>query len=443
MFGLLVFFTGCTQEEGARSPEPKMKAGSNHFYGFKSSDTQTKGVAQRINLWYPGSAITVKFLDGSPAYQQKVMDYAAEWEEYANITFRFVTEGNANVRIGFDWNENRWVTWSYIGSDCKMNTDQMDATLSFADWDYKTEDERKGDVLRAFGQVLGLELEHRHLDFDANWTNRIASYWEGEIEDVPWSILKTYVFDPLFSTDIIMTEEYDENSIMIWPFTSRYAGNTARIFNDELSELDKEYIAKIYPKEDEDEPLLILQVEELKGYFDLYLNDDVVIDWGDGERETVLNTTSYYYRSYIYNHTYSENLSEYTIKVYGVPGAISECVIGSCGLISFEIGKNSGIEYLGIYVSSVSYLDLSNASELVTFNCRTTSFTSLDFSGCSNLKDIQNVIFASNEPFMLNMLQTLPDRTGESAGTIYCLQNNPSATVISAYTAKNWTFQAL
>lgn len=225
----------------------------NHFFGEKrlSAQIATKGVAQRRNLWYPGTTIRVKFLNDPDNRSQEVITWAKEWEQYAGITFQFVTEGNADVRIGFDWNDERYITWSYIGTDCKQNTDQNDATMSFAFFDeFSTQRDRRADVLRAFGSVLGLELEHRHLSFNPGWTTRIASFWEGEVEDIPWASLKQYVFDPLDAAGVIQTATYDPNSIMIWPFLSRFASNTSRDFNYELSDMDKAFIKELYPKAD-------------------------------------------------------------------------------------------------------------------------------------------------------------------------------------------------
>lgn len=277
------------------------------FYGmaYPRSKLTVRGVAQRTNLWYPCSSIKVKFLNDPYGMAEKVKNYAAEWENYAGIHFDFIEKGNAHVRIGFDWNDERHITWSYVGTDCKMVTDQNEATMSFAYWDSSTEEEIKGDVLRAFGLVLGLELEHRHLDFEPGWTSRIASYWENEIEDVTWDNLRQYVFDPLASNEVMQSAEYDENSIMVWPFSSRYAKNTARTFNYDLSDKDKSFIASIYPKCDDENVTDTLEAEELdidcrdlyidapgnlyavysKGYFNLYLLDNKFIDisFGIGE----------------------------------------------------------------------------------------------------------------------------------------------------------------
>ena len=259
IISLLLLMVACSQDDLYESNLPEntqSHATANHYYGVKRTQQKnTKGVAQRNNLWSSNTVITVKFLN-EPAINDypnndvtdRIIRYAKEWEKHAGITFKYVKEGDAMIRIGFDWNEDRYVTWSYIGTDAKMVTDQNEATASFAYFNDLSKEEQKGEVLRLFGQILGLELEHRHLSFDAGWKNRVQSQWEGDIADIPWETLKKYVFDPLETTNAVMTEDYDPLSIMIWPFPRTVAANTERDFNLELSENDKAFIEKLYPK---------------------------------------------------------------------------------------------------------------------------------------------------------------------------------------------------
>lgn len=172
--------------------------------------------------------------------------YASEWEKYANIKFKYIDDGDAHVRISFDWNDDRYITWSYIGTDCKSISNQAEATLSFADAQYQDDDEFKADVLRTFGMILGLELEHRHLKFDPQWRRDVKRYWTNEILDIQWESLSKYVFDPLDSENTLQTEEYDPSSIMVWPFPKSYLLDSEG--NKELSEKDIAFIEKIYPK---------------------------------------------------------------------------------------------------------------------------------------------------------------------------------------------------
>ncbi len=442
LFSILVLFTACNSDDDLGITESiSTKTKSNHFYGVKYADIpQTRGVAQRTKLWHPSANIKVKFLNGTADLQSKVETYAKEWEQYMSVTFEFVTEGNADVRIGFDWNDERYVTWSYVGTDCKAVTNQSEATMSFAYFDSATDREIRADVLRAFGQVLGLELEHRHLNFDAGWTTRISDYWEGEIEDIPWETLKQYVFDPLLSGDILQTEEYDPNSIMIWPFDRRYANNTAREQNYDLSESDIEFVSVLYPPIEDGVAILMktngLNVGDLDWvgiYFDNDTSITPIIDWGDGDIRPFGNSRPGY--TYSTSRAYRSDI-KHTIKVYANPQYIervytqgfpigyidvSKCVNlnwlntqgvyenldlskntklkylnldGSMKLRELDLSKNILLEQLVIMFTGTSSLDLSKNTALLRFTCESMPLEYLDISKCVLLKEIR--LFQNN-----------------------------------------------
>ncbi len=377
-FCFLLLIIACNNEESFVKNETfeKDALSDNRFYGVKyaGDDILTKGIAQRNKLWYPGSVITVKFLNGSIEYRETVMNYATEWEDYAGVTFEFITEGKADVRIGFDWNQERYITWSYTGTDCKWVNNQSEATASFADWQRASEEEKKGDVLRVFGQVLGLELEHRHLKFEADWSDRIADYWEGEITDIPWEDLKEYVFDPLLSDRVIMTDSYDENSIMIWPFPRRYAGNTPRDFNSELSDTDKQFIAQLYPKVEE-EPVIVVEanIDEAFPWVDITLYSDnpfsVKVDYGDGNKKIICSTYNYtnnhslpVYKIYARD---KDNYSIKNIKIYADEGEIKSFDSALPNIKNLDVTKCKTLEYLQLQKTILEKpLDLSKNPHL-------------------------------------------------------------------------------
>ncbi|GEM_PF-6985943 len=253
---MLVFsLSSCNNDEQQGMGNPYgSETEKPHFHGVKQAP-ETKGVAQRDKMWANGTVITVKLLEDPFNLQQEIISYAQEWEQYANISFRFVgADENALVRIGFNWNDERYVTWSYTGTDCKYVRDQAEATANFADFDLLSAAERRCAGLRLFGQVLGLELEHRHITANPEWRSltRVEDYWTGNISDIPWNALTQYVFDPISAYNYESTENYDPYSIMVWPFplsVLRYINgevNTGR-GNCELSETDKAFIARLYP----------------------------------------------------------------------------------------------------------------------------------------------------------------------------------------------------
>lgn len=258
---VVLLFAACNNEEENKLLSHSDKKGevANHFYGVKRSEgIRTRGIVQTTNLWYQNATIRIKFINGRPEQHDLVKQYANEWQQHIGLTFKYVDSGDAEVRISFDWyDEGRYVTWSYTGTDCKYNKNQNEPTANFVEFDVDDiDDERvleklRGDVLRVFGQILGLELEHRHLNFDPEWVKGGANakaYWEREIEDIPWDELKKYVFDPLNEVPILQTPEFDPQSIMIWPFRKSIANSgDLRDPNYELSQNDIAFIKMLYP----------------------------------------------------------------------------------------------------------------------------------------------------------------------------------------------------
>ena len=101
-------FAFCSAD--AKLAESVSVPGSN----LVSRDDEPSFLAADKNLWWPkGKKLKVRFLNGTPKLQQKVRYYSQTWERYANIDFRFVEDGNADIRVSFKW---------YISSHCPSLT---------------------------------------------------------------------------------------------------------------------------------------------------------------------------------------------------------------------------------------------------------------------------------------------------------------------------------
>ncbi len=466
MMGMLLIFASCQSDDDFSSSDlPQTSQLRNlHFYGVKSVKDQpeTRGVAQRDKLWNAGTAITVKLLNDPYNMADQIKEWVSEWEQHANISFKFVTSGSANVRIGFDWNDNKWVTWSYTGTDCKYIRSQNEATINFAFWDSANEQDKKGDVLRAFGQVLGLELEHRHLSFDPGWTSRIQQYWEGEIEDIPWDELREYVFDPISELNLVQTEEYDPNSIMIWPFDRRYATSTARDYNYELSEQDILFIKQLYPGKNELEEgvacmFKIRAIKEEDDYntpvefwFNLSSSATFTVNYGDGEEEVISSRYNVYQGHYIdFEHTFELGI-QHSVKIYGDPELITGMYINGEGdtghfeyvnispcteltefnieldymglsseKVNLDLTKNTRLKNVNIvYSNNLASIDLSKNTELEELHlsdCE--SLNKLDLSKCINIRNIylfydlcQTTGFLENRTTAVEFANKLPSK---------------------------------
>lgn len=263
--------TGCVRDDGA-GDGLRTKADADdvpHIYGMATlpDAPATRGVASTLRVWSKPAAknITVKFLNGLESYQEYVKNVAAEWEKHADVKFVFVPDSvDAIVRIGFDLVRGMMSSWAYTGTDhMALYNRQDEPTIHYAQWRRAADVVKRSDVLRSFGQVLGLELEYRHPSCTPDWITQngeideaaIRDYWEYELGGViSWQELKTFVLDPM-ADDIFLvkTKEYDENSVMNWPFCELIANGLPLIAYDsdrksELSATDKEFIAELYGK---------------------------------------------------------------------------------------------------------------------------------------------------------------------------------------------------
>lgn len=230
------------------------------WYGSKLAEgNREKGVSDGTKRWNPDAGIYIKFINAPTDAQMidKIKQIAAEWEAYAGINFHFTDQDKkADVRIAFNWNGNDWLTWSYTGTDAKYVRSQSEPTAVFGGLEYASQLEFKGDVLRLFGQILGLEYEQRHQEWSKNgyWKDAasLQRYWEEQFEgyNMDWNEIREYVFDPLTAQNanqLLQTEKIDELSVMAWPYYNRK--QTSKLLaNYELSDGDKMFIAQLYPK---------------------------------------------------------------------------------------------------------------------------------------------------------------------------------------------------
>lgn len=265
-------FVSCTKEEPATADrQPDRMAAEPSIYGMAmlKDAPATRGVAIKTKVWNKVMAkedLTVKFLNGTAEYKSFIKSVAAEWEKVADVKFHFLDDASqeAMIRIGFDYVPGMQSSWSYTGTDHMYLLDQQtEPTMHFARWRRISDACKRSDVLRAFGQVLGLELEFRHPDFYPTWKTTpegtvdeeyIRGYWEDELAGfITWDELKTMVLDPINvnARYIAKTDNYDPSSVMSWPFYERLAGNLDPIsydsdYNTKLSPADITFIQSLY-----------------------------------------------------------------------------------------------------------------------------------------------------------------------------------------------------
>lgn len=198
--------------------------------------------------WPLNTVITIRFLDGSDHLIERVTHHARQWvgQDMAALTFDFVTEGDAHIRIAFMKGAG---SWSLLGTECLNETDQTKPTMNFG-WltDASTDEEIREVVLHEFGHALGLIHEHQNPDGGIEWDEDAVkadlsgppNFWDDET--IRHNVLDHYAPDELVKTPI------DPKSIMMYPIPRKWtAGDFETGFNTDFSETDRELIRRAYP----------------------------------------------------------------------------------------------------------------------------------------------------------------------------------------------------
>ncbi len=213
---------------------------SNAVHGSE----KISGVFNTPRRWPNGIILRVHFLDGDPAVHKRVEPIAHEWSQYANIKFQFGAGPEAEIRVAFNPNLG---SWSYMGTDCSLPQLTGKPTMNLG-WlrPETSETEYRRVVLHEFGHALGLIHEHLSPDAKIPWDEEkvIAYYrrtngWKEEY--IRSNVLKLPEADEYTA--------FDTRSIMLYPVPKELTKGGYEIpwQNSELSETDKEFIAKIYP----------------------------------------------------------------------------------------------------------------------------------------------------------------------------------------------------
>lgn len=206
----------------------------------------TEGIEERATgmknkFWTPGSTLRVKFLGGSTALQNQVMQYAEQWEQSANINFVKVTSGNSEIRVAFD----AVGSFSYVGKDnLNIPANQKTMNLDF-NGPGSTEAYIKATSLHEFGHALGLGHEHQNPLSSIPWNAPAVYTFYAQMgwsqQKVNEQVLNKFQWSQTQHTD------YDPQSIMQYPVSASLTTNGYSVpMNTQLSATDKSYIGKIY-----------------------------------------------------------------------------------------------------------------------------------------------------------------------------------------------------
>jgi len=205
-----------------------------------------RAAVERMNLWDNGRKLRVKFLDGVSEVETKVAAIAKEWEDVANITFDFVADGAAEIRVSF---AEKGFSWSTVGTDA-LTVPTTKPTVNFGWLEPNTSLREYQRVVRhEFGHSLGMIHEHQNPAAGGQipWDKpKVYAYYAQQ----GWSQqdVDTNIFD-VYSEDSTNHTAFDPTSIMEYAIPdSLTVGAYAIGWNTTLSQMDIDFMRRQYPK---------------------------------------------------------------------------------------------------------------------------------------------------------------------------------------------------
>ncbi len=293
VIGIIVMLIGI-QSKAQDFPKPGCSSGIGQWMLKKKDTLGDRGVGDNYHMWENGTVLNVKFMaGGSKALRAKVMQYAKEWEKFANITFNFQPDNAAatdlRIKLGKGYGHN-----SAVGTESRFRKQNEQTinfdTLFFADADYYiaslkkkginppynltqlitemradpdhwNEKELKRVVMHEFGHSLGL-LHEQSYPGAVNWkkTDSVYSYYR---ETQGWDKAKVdfnvFEMSNQFYTNGTV---YDPKSIMHYSIASWQTTDGYNLKdNYELSGGDKKIIGAFYPKNKKESDFAVAKVD--------------------------------------------------------------------------------------------------------------------------------------------------------------------------------------
>lgn len=195
-------------------------------------------------LWSRGAVISIAFLDGSKALQERVVQSARQWLGFAtSLRLAFGAQpDDAALRI----------TFQAPGASSKLGTDALKVQaplptmkLGLID-DSSSDSEVQRVTLHEFGHALGCIHEHQSPAGGIPWNKPAVYAYFRETQGWAPAMVDRNVIDA-YSGDLTVHSEIDLKSIMIYPIPRELTtGDFSVGLNTELSETDKEFIGRHY-----------------------------------------------------------------------------------------------------------------------------------------------------------------------------------------------------
>jgi hypothetical protein len=227
-------------------------------------DDKARAAFVKSAIWDNGSTLRVFFLDGTKQQQDWVSKVIkTHIEPIVNLKFVWSNETRLNprdcpIRISFNPNEG---AWSLLGRDALTERSPSNPTMNLGWIDDELDYDPPGPnspakgsgavVIHEFGHALGMIHEHSSPNTSIQWRcNRVlnATCSPPNRWDVDTTIHNIF---NRYDTSEINASVYDPKSIMHYWYPAEWICNSDELnlsLNVKLSELDKIWLAKMYPK---------------------------------------------------------------------------------------------------------------------------------------------------------------------------------------------------
>ncbi|TCC98918.1 M12 family metallopeptidase [Pedobacter psychroterrae] len=203
------------------------------------------GVSDYSTKWTNGTVLNIMFTGGTEKVRAKVMQYAKIWEQYANIKFNYISQGQPDMIISFREGEG---SYSHVGVGCRTVAKTGKNTMNFGWFNDNTEEKNfKRTTLHEFGHALGLLHEHKNPLGEIKW-NKAVIY--GYYQQQGWSVQKVDE-EVLNRYSVTMSNhQYDPKSVMHYPIPANHTLDGYSVdWNTDVSEGDIKLISEMYPKQ--------------------------------------------------------------------------------------------------------------------------------------------------------------------------------------------------
>lgn len=197
--------------------------------------------------WANGKLLRVYFLNGTPTQKAKCEREAHKWEQYANLKFLFNNDPNAEIRVGFKW-DNDPGSWSYVGTDA-ATIPKNQPTLNLGWLEDSTDDQEwERVVVHEFGHAIGADHEDQQPAEKIKWNREaVYKYFTGPPNNWSREMVDSNILNPTGEAGVAHTD-FDPNSIMAYSIPAEFTTDGVGVpGGNTLSPLDKYFIGQMYP----------------------------------------------------------------------------------------------------------------------------------------------------------------------------------------------------